>query len=547
MATKGRSSTAAARFEGWLLALAAILPTVPYGVSLLHGVPRFSMFGDYAIIEMMTRFVWSGRTLLGPYSRFHFSHPGPLYFYVLAPLYALCGGRSVAIFAGAFLINLAAAATIVVAARRAGSRAHALAAVLVVFGWVAAFGNVLVNPWNPLVITLPLAAFLVLAACVACGKSRAAWPAAFLGVLVAQSHVAAVTTVGVVGLAALGVFLRRRRGIGIARRERRHLWIALGVVVLTSVPPVIEQLTADRGNIRNLASFFLDRPAPLKTWACALTNWATATSWLPDRILKASLRTDRGVPLPMRWDTVPTVATMAARHVAEVYLVASVLAGLLAWLRRDRLSGALVVVGVAAEVIAISTLRGVVGDDYYYLVFWVTAGGTVTWLGVLAATFGGLADAIRRSLVRGRRPVAIAASLGLLVAGGAVARLQGAWISRNVVTAQARGSVRKVYAELLSTLRGHGESPVVHLDGAWTVATVVILELYKDGVPAYVVQRDRWVFGRAPLASEATNPLHVYVQEKPDLPLPVARCVTPLAASGDVQLFTSASDVSRCP
>jgi hypothetical protein len=43
---------------------------------------------------------------LGPYSRFGWHHPGPLYFYLLAPLYAAGGFRFVGINVSAAIINL---------------------------------------------------------------------------------------------------------------------------------------------------------------------------------------------------------------------------------------------------------------------------------------------------------------------------------------------------------------------------------------------------------------------------------------------------------
>ncbi len=369
-------------------------PAAPYGASLLRGVPRFSMFGDYAILEMLTRFVWSGRTLVGPYSRYRFAHPGPLYFYVLAPVYTLCGGRSVGMFAGALLVNLSAITTVVVAAHRFGSRVHAAAAVVVVWAWLAAFGNVCLNPWNPLVIALPIVAFLVLAAFFARGASFAACPGAFFGALVAQTHVAAVTTVLAVGAAATAVFLRRRRG-GLEPGERRHLSIALGILLVTSLPPAIEQVTAQgHGNIRKLLSFFFDRPEPLKPWSSALHDWATATSWLPDRVFRSSLGLEQGVPLPMNWHEMPSTLSCSAVVVALIHVASLVAAALVCLRRHDGRSAAFLVVGASAEAIAISTLRGIVGEHLYYLVFWAAAGNAVAWLGVLSSFASAALDAL---------------------------------------------------------------------------------------------------------------------------------------------------------
>ncbi len=548
MAPRPEPANARERVEAAALALLAIAPAAPYGLALLRGVPRFSMFGDYAILEMVTRFVWSGRTLVGPYSRFGFSHPGPLYFYLLAPVYSLLGERSVGIFAGALLINLAAIATIVVAARRFGSRVHAAAAILTVWAWWSAFGNICDNPWNPLVIALPLVAYLVLAAFFAQGASLAACPAAFFGALVAQTHVAAVTTVAGVGAATTAAFLLARRRVGLGRRERRHLSIALGILLVTSVPPVIEQVIAPgHGNLRKLASFFLDRPEPLHPWSIALHDWATATSWLPDRVLDATLGSDRGVPLPMRWDAIPPTLSRTARTLAWIHVGSLIAGGVLCWCRRDRRSATLLAVGAGAEGIAISTLRGIVGEHFHYLVFWAAAGNAVAWLGLLSALGNAASDALRRRTDAARRIAFAAFSTGAFGAWAATAWLQCVWISRNVPTALARDEVRDVYAALLGRLRREGDSPVVHLDGAWSVATVFVLELSNDGIPAYHVERERWIFGRPPTSDEAPRPLlHVYLQE-PDLPLKVARCLEPFARSGNVEVFVSRSDVELCP
>src|SRR4051794_25828124 len=47
--------------------------------------------GDYAVLELYTRLAMHGEQRLGPYSRFHFQHPGPAYFYAAVPLYRLTG------------------------------------------------------------------------------------------------------------------------------------------------------------------------------------------------------------------------------------------------------------------------------------------------------------------------------------------------------------------------------------------------------------------------------------------------------------------------
>jgi hypothetical protein len=49
-----------------------------------------------------------GALLVGPYSRFGWHHPGPLYFYLLAPWYWMSGLHTAGMQAGAFAINFSA-------------------------------------------------------------------------------------------------------------------------------------------------------------------------------------------------------------------------------------------------------------------------------------------------------------------------------------------------------------------------------------------------------------------------------------------------------
>ena len=90
------------RLEAVALGLLAALPVVPYLTFVLRfGVPRFELFGDWAGIEQATRSVWRGETLVGSMSRFDFSHPGPLFFYVAAPFETAFGEASTGIFVAA--------------------------------------------------------------------------------------------------------------------------------------------------------------------------------------------------------------------------------------------------------------------------------------------------------------------------------------------------------------------------------------------------------------------------------------------------------------
>ena len=117
------AAAAAARLRaGWWVAVPLLLPLAVVVVRvLLDPVP--SPAGDVGLIEVRVRDVGPGPhlPLLGSYSRFGFSQPGPLLLYVLAVPYRLLGGRFAGIEVGAVVLaGLSLVAVLGVARRRAG-------------------------------------------------------------------------------------------------------------------------------------------------------------------------------------------------------------------------------------------------------------------------------------------------------------------------------------------------------------------------------------------------------------------------------------------
>jgi hypothetical protein len=525
-----------AKAEAMMLALVALVPFVPHAIFLSrHPVPRFSMYGDYAIIEQVIRFVGSGRTLVGPYSRFGFSHPGPLYFYFLAPIYWAMGGESRGLFVGALVLNAMAAATIVFALRALASRAHAMAGLLLVLVWTIAFGDVLSNFWNPLVIALPLVAYLVLAALFARGEVRAAVPGALLGVLVAQTHVGADIVVAGVGIASSVAFFRR--GFHLGDRARTHVRAAVAIVAVTALPILIDQLTAREGNLTRLAKFFFDPEYARQSTGTALRDWVLATSWLPERVLHSGLRTETGIPLAMSWQAIRSFPPgMWWATIVRVALACA--SWLVAHRTRDRLSRAITSIGLVSELASIVVLRGIVGDVFPYLLFWVSALAAVTWLGILSTACVALSK-LRAAPVMG---LAVTAALTWHAFV-----LQSAWLANNISLWPAEDpSLAAMYGPLNERLAKDHSEPVLHMEGAWTKATVLALELGKDGAIAYFPKRSEFMFGRPAPIENASHPLHVYVSD-PWHALPQEPCLEPLASVDGTSIFISQSDLVRCP
>jgi hypothetical protein len=549
---EARSNSARQRWlEAIALGLLAALPTVPYLCFLLRaGVPRFGLFGDFALLEHTTRHVWSGDALLGPYSRFRWHHPGPLFFYIAAPFQALFGTTSTGLYVGTCFVNGGSAAAIVIQARLFAHRTHAVAALLVTLAWFAAFGNVTANPWNPLVIALPMTAYLVAAAMMARGESGALVPAAFFSALVMQTHIAVVTTVVATGALALVGFIYvahrervTRNAFVVDRQVWRRLALATATLVLLFLPPLIEQILSAEGNLTLIQRFFfVARPEAYKPLSTTLAHWGNATSWLPDRAFNGALMKEGFIPTVMRWDAMPETLGPTARAWMAIHLVLLTSAALFAKRRNDGASLALLVVGALGNAIAVTALRAIVGVSYHYLVFWTTAASSLVWIGIIGTGLRFVEETARR-----RRLVQVVGVLLLLGLATGTTSMQRTWFAEHPVPPASRpaesADLLAVYAELRARLADR--TAVIHSEGAWDMSYATLLELEKDRIEVRVPARDRWLYSGLRSSDGLPRPLHVWYATTP-LPLPLAGCLELVKKSGDISLYVSENEPATC-
>lgn len=218
---------------------------------------------DYAAIEMRIRDVWSGHPpLLGAYARFgapgqEASHPGPLMFFVMWPLYQVFGATAWAMQAATACLHAAAvAAALWIAHRRVGTTGTLgfAAAIAVLARYYGAF--TLTDPWNPYVCVLWWLVFLLAVWSVACGDLPMLPVAAVVGTLCVQAHVGYVgLTVGLGGLALAAASLTAVRQRGERNRSLplvRSSVLTAAIGGLTWAPPLFEEVTHRRGNLSKL-------------------------------------------------------------------------------------------------------------------------------------------------------------------------------------------------------------------------------------------------------------------------------------------------------
>jgi hypothetical protein len=484
--------------------LVVLVPAVVGTVKVLSSLHQtFVSFGDVAVIESAIRDTLGGHQLLGPYSHFGWFHPGPAYFYVMAPLYWVLGGNARALFLGAFLINVGCAVAIVAVLRARAGEWPARWAALIVGGLLffsQASSLSLYNPWNPALLALPFLLVMVLAAVAATGSTVSLLSAVVVGSFLIQTELGtapAVLAVLVVGAVLWGVAAWGRRTASpvtgnwramLSRPPRRLVALIGGglLVVLVWVPPLIQQTTQTPGNAGKIVNFFEHPPTAQQAGGGHTRGQAV-----------------RGVAeyattLPLKSDAFPCCEPNQFAGPRSVYtgrfigfgvgVLVGVGVAVVGWRRRLRLAMALGAISVVASGAAVLSATQVVGPLYEHLLWWTAAVLVPAWIGagLLALDFIGRWQGGPLSSPAGRRITS-----GVLAVGCAVPCLALAWsLFRDPPVGYGDDPGRQTAARLV-------EQPVramhvrdLRVDEAdptqFGLAASVVVELQKAGVAVHL-------------------------------------------------------------
>jgi hypothetical protein len=244
----------------WLIGLLVAFPLLLTAVLLLWR--PWAPVLDMAMTELRVRDVGGRHSPLiglpgriGTFPDSQGSHPGPASFYLLAPFYRIAGSSAWGLELGSIVLNgVAVALTVWIGHRRAGTRgALVLGAVCAVA--VRGYGlTVLTHPWNPYFPVLLWLLVLVAAWAVLCGDRWCAVIVVVAGSIAAQTHVPYLLQAIAMCVLVLAAMVWQQR-----RFDRPMQW-ALGLGTLLWLPPAVDQVVHDPGNIRALVRHFASEP-----------------------------------------------------------------------------------------------------------------------------------------------------------------------------------------------------------------------------------------------------------------------------------------------
>ncbi len=482
------------RLMPWLAFVIAALPLIVAAVAIAVRRPVIDWTGDRALTELGVRLAAHGHQQLGIGGRFGWRHPGPLWMQLLVPGYELTGHAPWSLSVGVLAIHVAMIGLAVVGAvRAAGPRGAALVAAAIAV-YLRATGLLYwTNMWAGYAFTWPMLALVVLAA-LAMSDPRAGWAvvaALLVGTLMVQTDVSTAVPVAVIGGVAFGVRMVR---VGVGRflaatptgdpaaDSGPRRWSGpvssgaaalLVLVVAAWIPPVVQQVTTQPGNMTLLVRFARQGAGgySLRTAAAAvgaaLSVFPVGARWVLRPGVQARLD-----PGPW-WAVAVTAATV----------VASLAIAVVAWRRQRRFAGDLALISALAVIAAVVAMSRVDGPLNFYLLTWITI------LPVPAAVAAVLALAPSASGVDVVTVVAMVAAVAIGVGVTAVHGTEHDWDRQASadVAAETAMAVRALGPAARALVRVH----VVTSD-TWPDAAGVAVQLQHAG--GRIEVDANWVF-----------------------------------------------------
>jgi hypothetical protein len=452
-----------------LVSAAALAPFAPAAWQMAAtGLPDILLSGDGAALELRVLHAARSVQLLGPYSQYGWSHPGPAYFYLALPFYEWFGERATALNVFALAVNAASATAIALNVKRVFEITAAVgAAALLGIYLLLGLPSLPANEWNPILPILPFVLVTLLATRFALGENGVLPAAVFVASAIVQTHVAYAPAIA--AMTVIAALARRQR---VPAMPRRTVAFAAGVLVLCWALPAYEAATARPGNVWRLIAFFA--PGNLSE-----QSWGTSFRAVRDQMAV--------MPLALSALTGARTGSPAIALALFALQVAGVGAVLAAGARHsDRRVTIFAVMCAAQLVTALIALRAIRGEVAFYLVAWVSAVGVLCWLLFVSWATTHLHSRATRAAFLAAALAAIAVAFVVPVAR------PGAFPRADPVTDAV---ARKVDAFVRSRRL---ERVVVRIvtPATWPHAAGVVLRLYKYRLPVAV--EDSWLFVMGP-------------------------------------------------
>jgi len=377
--------------ERWRSLVALVLVLVALSPVLAVVATRtgrdFLPIQDIAVIDLRVRDVFSGDApLVGPYSRYGWNHPGPTMYLVPAVLGAPFGHPAWATLVGGALIQGLAIGWMAALAWRLG-RLPLLALTLggLSLAYSAMGEWIFLEAWNPHLAFPFFALFLLQVWAIGEGRIANVLGATITASVLTQMHVGYLPFVATGAAYAVGCLFAQRESVD-RRTLGRVAALSAAAAIVLWLPAMIDQVVSEPGNLRALASFFVqgESPPPIGLQAGA-------------ELLAVEFRP----PLPWLGGSDPVDATFgwaSGAPIAWLLVPLVLLAGsaLLAWRTGSRPLARLVTLVTIMTLTAVGALSRVTDLPDRYLFLWRVEIAILIVLVTAVAVFTALNDHWKR-------------------------------------------------------------------------------------------------------------------------------------------------------
>jgi hypothetical protein len=442
---------------------------------------------DGALIESYTLLATQGRLVYGPYSRYGWHHPGPIYFWTAAPFYGLADHKTGGLYVGVMFINMASIVAAVWVVARFASPSLTVTMLIALAGYVWRAREILLSAWNPHVPIMPAVALTAMCAAIAAGEVTLLPLAAVFASFAAQTYVGLVPFS--VGLSAVAVIVATARsriasGIWADPRTRRLLNLTACLLVVLWSGPIAEQMTHTPGNLTRIWRFFGEaHDGP--TLGQAFIAWAdnVAGIFLPAfRFRGGGIFRPSESLWPLVWAPLqllllaPAILVLAKRRSFDAAFAATTLAGL---------------------IVAFWSVTRVVGSIPEYGMVWITAIGTLGTVALTSAGIALVADATGVSPPLPSWAIKCICALAVVTCGAIACQIypDTGPVAQTPLTRSER-EVRSLFENVRAFLKESGAGrPLLRIRGdTWSTAAGLVFQLQLAGIDFAVERSSVFLF-----------------------------------------------------
>lgn len=350
------------------------------GDILLHGIPDGFIDGDNALIGLMAHDASNFDHLLGLSSRTGFHHPGPLYFYLLWPLYSFTDYHSFSLDLTVIILNLLFIGGMVILIQRECRNTMLLAwFVLLMAQYLRYLGPIAINFWTPFA---SLFAFWCGALClvaVACGKKAYLPIAVAILSFVVQTHFGHAPAVAATAVLAMLLLcfspIRRLFKLTPDKIERLLPVLAASLILLMILwlPPLVEQCSSESGNLTKMVTFFQEHQTTRswhETYSLSTQNFSHyLLSWCVYVNPWQQFHID---PRAAQWIFWAQLGLLGGAY-------------FIFYRQRQAFLRILTIFVLVWHIVLVISIQRIIGEVFPHLVIWMGAIGMLTWFVIGAA------------------------------------------------------------------------------------------------------------------------------------------------------------------